>query len=190
MNFLKRNGITLLLLAGLAAYVYVAGKSRSCGICTAITDTVGLTSSPSATLTPPSGTEAVPWSGRTLDGTPLSAESLRGKVVLVDFWATWCPPCRKAIPDLVALQERFAARGLQVVGISLDEGASSKVASFARANNMNYPVMMGAESSWSAFGRIEAIPTLFILNREGQVVGKHVGHVPLKQLEAEISALM
>lgn len=189
MKFLKRNAVTLLLLAGLAAYVYVAGKSGSCGICTAITDTVGLTT-PAASFEADPDAEAVAWNGQTLDGRNLSGEDLRGQVVVVDFWATWCPPCRKAIPDLVALQDTYGARGLQVVGISLDEGPPAKVDSFIRKHGVNYPVMMDAATNGSAFGRIEAIPTLFILNRDGRLVGKHVGYIPLKQLEAEIKTLL
>src|SRR4051812_11938852 len=94
---------------------------------------------------------AVPaFSMRDLDGRAISPESLRGKVTIVNFWATWCPPCRAEIPDLVALQKKYGDR-LQVIGVSQDEGPIEPVKRFAADQQMNYPIVMMTPELEQAF---------------------------------------
>ena len=111
---------------------------------------------------------------RDLDGRELSTASLRGKVVIINFWATWCGPCRAEIPDLVALQEKYRDR-LQVIGISQDEAPPEVVKRFAAQHHINYPVVMMTPELEKLFPGIGALPTSFIVDRESRIVQKHVG---------------
>jgi thiol-disulfide isomerase/thioredoxin len=119
-----------------------------------------------------------------LDGREISAASLRGKVVVVNFWATWCPPCRAEIPDLVALQEKYKDT-LQIIGISEDEGGVDAVKRFAAEHKINYPVVMTTPEIEEMFPGISALPTSFILDRESRVVQKHVGMLTARTTEYE-----
>jgi cytochrome c biogenesis protein CcmG/thiol:disulfide interchange protein DsbE len=123
-----------------------------------------------------------------LDGRPISPADLRGKVTIVNFWATWCPPCRAEIPDLIALQNKYGDR-LQVIGISQDEGPVDGVKRFVAAQKMNYPVVMSTPELEQAFPGVRALPTSFILDREGRVVQRHVGLLNADLTELETRAL-
>ena len=123
-----------------------------------------------------------------LDGRSISSADLRGKVVIVNFWATWCPPCRAEIPDLIALQNKYGDR-LQVIGISQDEGPVDGVKRFVAAQRMNYPVVMTTPEVEKAFPGVSALPTSFILDREGRVVQRHVGLLNADLTELETRAL-
>jgi thiol-disulfide isomerase/thioredoxin len=128
---------------------------------------------------------------RTLDGHELTSSSLRGKVTIVNFWATWCPPCRAEIPDLVALQQKYRDR-LQIIGISEDEGGPGvvdKVMRFAADHDMNYPIAMMSPELEAKFPGIGALPTSFIVDRDGRVVQKHVGMLRPTVTELETRAL-
>jgi len=123
-----------------------------------------------------------------LDGRRISSSSLRGKVTLVNFWATWCGPCRAEIPDLVALQEKYRDQ-LQIIGISEDEAAPEVVKRFAAQFNVNYPIAMVTPELEKKFGNIVALPTSFVLDREARLVQKHVGMLTRATTEAETRAL-
>jgi len=118
-----------------------------------------------------------------LSGKSVSLEDYRGKVVLVDFWATWCPPCRLSIPELVRLQESYAGQGLVILGISLDDPGQADNAflqAFKEKFRMNYPVLRGNQRvARDYFGEERmGIPTMFVVNREGRIVDRHVGFKP------------
>jgi thiol-disulfide isomerase/thioredoxin len=121
---------------------------------------------------------------RDLDGREISPASLRGKVVIVNFWATWCGPCRAEVPDLVALQEKYKDT-LQVIGISEDEAGVEVVKRFAAEHKVNYPVAMMTPELEKLFPGISALPTSFILDRESRVVQKHVGMLTARTTEYE-----
>jgi thiol-disulfide isomerase/thioredoxin len=124
-----------------------------------------------------------------LNGHPISTAALKGKVILVNFWATWCPPCRQEIPELVELQDKYKDR-LQIVGVSMDEDASpQEVNAFAAKVGINYPVVMGRDIA-KEYGGVPALPTTFIVNKNGGVVQKHVGMLDKDQAETEIRALL
>jgi thiol-disulfide isomerase/thioredoxin len=125
---------------------------------------------------------------RDLDGREVSLASLRGKVVLVNFWATWCGPCRAEIPDLVALQEKYRDQ-LQVIGISQDEVPADLVRRFAADHRMNYPVVMSTPEIEKLFPGVNALPTSFIVDRESRIVQKHVGMLTASLTEQETRAL-
>jgi len=125
---------------------------------------------------------------RDLDGHPISPADFRGKVLLVNFWATWCPPCRAEIPDLVALQAKYAGR-LQIIGISQDEGSVEIVRQYAAERRINYPIVMMTPELEKAFPGIAALPTSFVIDREGRVVQRHVGMLNANVTEQETRAL-
>ena len=125
---------------------------------------------------------------RDLNGRELSSASLRGKVVILNFWATWCPPCRAEIPDLVALQDKYRDR-LVVIGISEDEAPPEVVKQFAARHNVNYPIVMMTPELDKMFPGVTALPTSFILDRESRIVQKHVGMLTAKRTEYETRAL-
>lgn len=123
-----------------------------------------------------------------LHGSNVSLSDFRGKVVILDFWATWCPPCKREIPDFITLQSQYGPRGLQIVGIALDE--PGKVREFALANGMNYPVLMGTDNVAALYGGIEGIPTTFIVDRNGNIMNRFVGFTSKEEFEAEINKLL
>ncbi|HUR81408.1 MAG TPA: TlpA disulfide reductase family protein [Thermoanaerobaculia bacterium] len=125
---------------------------------------------------------------RDLDGHELTPASLRGKVVIVNFWATWCPPCRAEIPDLVALQEKYRDH-LQVIGISEDEISPELVRKFANDHKVNYPIVMMTPELEKMFPGISALPTSFIIDKESRVVQKHVGMLSARTTEYETRSL-
>jgi thiol-disulfide isomerase/thioredoxin len=132
------------------------------------------------------------WDLPLVGGDRLSSDDLAGKFVVIDFWATWCPPCRAEIPDYVELQEAFGDKGVVFVGVSLDQGASAdaKVQKFIEEYKVNYPIVMGDAKMVEAFGGIESIPTTFLIDREGQIVRRKVGYRPKSYLEDILSELL
>jgi thiol-disulfide isomerase/thioredoxin len=132
---------------------------------------------------------AVPaFIARDLDGREVSSASWRGKVIIINFWATWCGPCRAEIPDLVTLQEKYRDR-LQVIGISEDEASPDLVKRFAADHHINYPVIMTTPEIGKLFPGIGALPTSFIIDRESRVVQKHVGMLQAAITERETRSL-
>jgi peroxiredoxin len=123
-----------------------------------------------------------------LKGGEVSLADLRGKVVLLNFWATWCPPCRREIPDFISLQSQYGAQGLQIVGIGTDE--PEKVRIYAVENGMNYPVLFGTDEVARKYGGIDAIPTTFLIDREGKIVTKYVGLRSREEFEQAIRKLL
>ena len=123
-----------------------------------------------------------------LSGKPLDPAEWKGKVVILNFWATWCTPCRFEIPELMEMQKRFKG-SLQIVGLSVDSGSASQVKAFVKQMGFTYPVAVASEKLQDEFGGILALPTSFIINRQGQVVDKHVGLVPASYYQAEIGYL-
>jgi thiol-disulfide isomerase/thioredoxin len=121
-------------------------------------------------------------------GQKIDPAQWRGKVVILNFWATWCGPCRYEIPELMALQKQFP-KSLQVIGLSVDEAPPAQVKQFADRMGITYPVAIASDQLQDRFGGILALPTSFVLNREGRVVQKHVGLIPADYYATEISYL-
>jgi peroxiredoxin len=130
------------------------------------------------------------WQLPDVDGKSVSFDQFKGKVVVVDFWATWCGPCRTEIPGYVALQEKYGKDGLVIVGISLDQAGPKVVKDFIAKNAINYPVVMGDESIVTAFGGVEAIPTTFLIDRDGQIRDRKVGVESHEAYERKVVALL
>jgi thiol-disulfide isomerase/thioredoxin len=124
-----------------------------------------------------------------LDGQPISTAAYHGKVVLINFWATWCPPCNEEIPEMIALANKYKDN-LQIIGVSMDDDPPSTVRAFARAHNMNYPIVMGSDKLSEEYGGVDALPTTFVLDTQGRVVQKHMGLYSPEVYDGEIHALL
>jgi thiol-disulfide isomerase/thioredoxin len=111
-------------------------------------------------------------------------------VVLIDFWATWCPPCRKGIPELVEMQKKYGSEKFIVLGISVDQDDENKVRDFARNFQINYPVLFYTPEVIDAYGGIEAIPTTFVVDKQGKVRQWVQGYRPKEFFIKLIDSLM
>ena len=124
-----------------------------------------------------------------LDGQPLSLATARGKVVLLNFWATWCGPCRAEIPDLIALQQKYKDQ-LQIIGLTVDDDDAATIKQVVAEERINYPVAMASPEVRLQYGGIAALPTSFVLDAQGRVVQKHEGLRDPALYETEIRALL
>jgi peroxiredoxin len=120
---------------------------------------------------------------------PVKLADYKGKVVLVNFWATWCGPCKMEIPDMVKLYSQYKDKGLVVVGISIDD-SPEQLQAFTREFHMNYPVVQMRQEVEDAWGPFYGYPTSFIVARDGSICTKHIGPATHDQFEAEIKALL
>jgi thiol-disulfide isomerase/thioredoxin len=130
------------------------------------------------------------WELKDLNGKSVKSSDLKGKVVILDFWATWCGPCRMEIPGFIELQKKYGSKGLVVVGIALDDAGAGVVKPFATKAAINYTLLIGDEKVQRAFGDVEALPTTFVVDREGRIVTKHVGYSGKAAFENEITRLL
>ncbi|MGA8035734.1 MAG: TlpA disulfide reductase family protein [Candidatus Acidiferrales bacterium] len=133
--------------------------------------------------------DAPPFLAADLNGLPVSTADWKGKVVLLNFWATWCPPCRAEIPMLIQLKDLYKDR-LVIVGVSLDDDPAEEVKKFSVEQRFNYPVIMATRQIISDYGGVPALPTTFVINQDGKVVQKHIGLYRSSVYEGEIRALL
>jgi len=125
------------------------------------------------------------WSLKDVDGRTVTSDQFKGKVVVVDFWATWCGPCKKAIPGYVELQRKYAADGLVFIGVSVDRG-TAEVRRFVREYGIGYPIVMGDDRMQEAFGGVDAFPTTFIIDRDGMIRDRQKGIVSTAEFERRL----
>jgi cytochrome c biogenesis protein CcmG/thiol:disulfide interchange protein DsbE len=138
-----------------------------------------------ATVNPPAPDFTLP----SVDGKKIKLSDYRGKVVIIDFWATWCPPCRRGIPDLISLKEEYGNKGLEVIGISLDaitRGTQAKVVPFIKNYGINYPIVTGNMDVVQRFGGIRSIPTTFIVSKDGKILAHYTGLAPKQTIETVV----
>jgi thiol-disulfide isomerase/thioredoxin len=117
-------------------------------------------------------------------------ESYKGDVILLDFWATWCAPCRKQIPELISLYDRYKSRGVVVLGVSVDESPAA-VEKFVKELHVNYPILLGGarDDLQQAFGP-PGFPTLYIIDRSGQIRSQHTGLISMEEVERTVNLLL
>lgn len=136
------------------------------------------------------GKSAPNFTLKTPDGKTVSLADFKGKAVMVNFWATWCPPCKMEMPWLIDLQKKYAAQGFTVIGISEDDPPFTQVDSFTRQIGVNYPIVIADESTSKAFGGIDYLPASYYIGRDGKVVVETAGLVSKGEIEANIQKIL
>jgi len=126
-----------------------------------------------------------------MNGQKIALSSFKGKVIVLDFWATWCPPCKAEIPGVLGLQQAYGEKGLQIVGVSVDD-TPDKLKPFAAEFKMNYPVLVGLDRDdlQDAYGPMWGIPTTFVISRDGRICRKNSGLVGKAKYETDIKGLL
>ena len=124
-----------------------------------------------------------------LNGKVLDTSSLKGKIVVVNFWAAWCTPCADEVPQFIALQRKYETQGVQVIGISIDD-SESELRDFYRKFKMNYPVIAGSQQIAQAYGGILGLPTTLVIDRDGTIQKKINGATDFASLEKEVALLL
>ena len=166
----RRIAATALLIVGIGMATHAAERGA---------ETVRLFANPRALPT---------FTARTLDGKTVTSDQWRGKVTLVNFWATWCGPCLTEIPDLVLLQAKYRDQ-LQILGISADEGDIGAVKRFVAEHRMDFPVVILTPALEKLFPEVSGLPTTIVVDREGRVVQRHIGALDPSTIELETRVL-
>ena len=123
-----------------------------------------------------------------LNGNKVRLSDFAGKVIILDFWATWCPPCKKEIPDFIELYKQYSKRGVTIIGIALDE--YNAVKNFQSENKINYPILLGTDEVVKLYGGIRGIPTTFVIGKDGTIRQRYEGFRPKDLFEKEIKAAL
>lgn len=133
------------------------------------------------------------WKLTDVDGRPVTSGQFKGKVVVLDFWATWCTPCKSEIPGYVRLQKKYGGDGLVIIGVSKDDegpGRQALVKKYMQSLGINYTIAYSNDGIEAAFGGIDAIPTTFLIDRDGNLRDKKVGALPSEEYEKRILAVL
>ncbi len=133
------------------------------------------------------GKKAPQFTLRTLEGHKVSLEDYRGKAVLINFWATWCAPCKLEMPWFVDLHKQYAPQGFEILGVSEDDTKDrSKIGQFSQKIGVNYPILIGDDAASKAYGGVEFLPTSFYVGRDGKVIEETAGLISRDEIEANI----
>lgn len=132
---------------------------------------------------------AAPLTGKTLDGKTLSLADYKGKVILVDFWATWCDPCKAEIPELIKLQNELGPKGLVIVGVSMDEEVA-EIAPFAKAAKINYPVVINGGERAPKGWVVPGLPTAYLIGKDGMTLQRLFGSKSVVKLKQDVEAAL
>jgi thiol-disulfide isomerase/thioredoxin len=159
----KRNPLALVVIAFVVALMLYFGYHKARRPRT--TETAYLTK---ASMAPD-------FTLQSLDGKSMRLSDLRGKAVLLNFWATWCGPCKIEMPWFVELQNQYGSQGLQIVGVAMDDASKEDIAKFAKDMGVNYPILLGKEAVGDQYGGVPALPETFFIGRDGKVVDKIIG---------------
>lgn len=126
----------------------------------------------------------------TLDGTTTSLDAYAGKVIILDFWATWCPPCKKEIPGYISLYNRYKDKGLVIIGVTFESGSPTEIRQFAQQMGINYPLVLGNRDIMMAYGGITGYPTTYVIDRSGKIHQRYEGYRPDAVFEKDILMLL
>ena len=134
------------------------------------------------------GKRAPEFNLRTVDGKKVSLSDYKGKAVLINFWATWCAPCKIEMPWLVALRSQYAPQGFEILGVNEDDAGTprAKLAKFGQEQGLNYPLLVGDDSMSRKYGGVEFLPTSYFVGRDGKIVAETAGLVSKSEVEASI----
>ena len=180
---MKRDAIVIVVVVLVIAGMLIAGKH--------LTRQQAPGSPLSGSNTAIKGKDAPDFQLTGVDGRTVRLADLRGKAVLLNFWATWCPPCKVEIPWFVDLQKQYGPQGLQIVGVAMDEGnPRDAIAKFAGEMGVNYTMVLGNEKVADAYGGVEALPTTFYIGRDGKIVSRVFGLVSHRDVEENIRAAL
>jgi peroxiredoxin len=172
----KRNALVFVALVVAIMAMLASGKyldrTRRHGALKLVGDVQGVTA-PDFTLV-------------SLDGRKVSLSDFRGKAVLLNFWATWCPPCKVEMPWFVELQKQYAKDGLVVLGVAMDDSEPATIAKFASSLGVNYPVLLGTDKVSDDYGDVQYLPTTFYIGRNGTIVDKMTGLLDRKDIESAV----
>jgi len=127
---------------------------------------------------------------QTLDGKTMKLSDLRGKAVLLNFWATWCAPCKIEMPWFVELQKQYGPQGFQIVGVAMDDASNKEISDFAKEMGVNYPVLVGKEAVGDAYGGVQFLPENFYIDRNGKVVDRAFGLKGKGEIEDDIKKII
>jgi len=125
-----------------------------------------------------------------LEGKTVHLSDYRGKAVLLNFWATWCEPCKIEMPWFVDLQKQYGPEGLQIVGVAMDDASHDDIAKFAQKMGVNYPILIGKEAVGDSFGGVQFLPATFYIDREGKVVDKIFGLKGRGEIEDDVKKVL
>lgn len=198
---MKRNYLVLFLILASLALMFWAGwanfESRRQRAEQARAAHVALQpEAENAYVSPLQGKPAPNFTLNDLTGKKISLADYKGKAVLLNFWATWCAPCKVEIPWFLKLRDQYAAQGFEIIGVSSDDldkddkaklfEQKSEIAKFVEQQKMTYPVLIDGDAISHPYGGVDSLPTSFFINREGTVVAQTVGLVPRDEIEADI----
>ncbi len=163
----RRNTLVILVVVAAVAVMLIGGqymvrKSQQGGLTPAAGG-------------PKPGAPAPDFALQSLDGKTVRLSDFRGKAVLLNFWATWCEPCKLEMPWFIELQKQYGPQGLQVLGVAMDDSGKDTIAKFAHNMGVDYPVLLGKESVSDQYGGLEYLPTSFYIDRDGKVVARVFG---------------
>jgi cytochrome c biogenesis protein CcmG/thiol:disulfide interchange protein DsbE len=178
----KRNVVVLAVVIATITAMLVAGKYMA--------RRSGSSAKPATMAGSVRGLPAPDFELKTVEGKVVRLSDFRGKAVLLNFWATWCPPCKIEMPWFVDLQKQYGPQGLQVVGVAMDDAGPETIARFLKEQNVNYTVVLGTEAVGNAYGGVEALPTTFYIGRDGKIVNRVFGLVSHSEIEDNIRAAL
>ncbi len=181
---LRRHWFPLAIAAGFPVYALVhSGPGNSCSPLLPNLIPTAYGAGLPATIS-----QAPAWELKTVDGATLSSADFAGQPVVLNFWGTWCPPCREEIPALIKLQSEFEDRGLAVIGIAAEQNPAG-LGKFVDQNEINYPVVLADAEVLAAYGGVKVFPTTFFINAEGKVVSYVEGALPYETFEKAAKSL-
>jgi len=173
---LKRNSVIwAVVIIVIAIMLFASAFSRR--------HTRGGGSAPTGQL---KGNPAPEFNLQSLDGKAVRLADFHGKAVLLNFWATWCQPCKIEMPWFEEMQKQYGLDGFQVVGIAMDDAGKDEIAKFAKEMGVNYPILVGTESVGDAYGGVQFLPSTFFIDRDGKVVDHIFGLKSRSEIEDDI----
>jgi thiol-disulfide isomerase/thioredoxin len=173
----KRDPVVLVAVAAVIAFMLVVGLRMA-------------RRRPNPPEVQKKGSVAPDFALSSLDGKTVHLSDYRGKAVLLNFWATWCGPCKIEMPWFVELQKQYGPAGLQILGVAMDDASPKEIAAFTKEMGVNYPVLIGKEDVGDAYGGVEFLPYSFYIDRDGKVFDKTFGLKSRSEIEDDVKKIL